>query len=74
MITHISGGLYTTDEAGPCPFCGYHAIFRIRWAHVAWVECPTCFACGPTTSRVDTNPLHRAIEQWNERAKEEETL
>lgn len=71
MITHINGGLYTTDEAAPCPFCAYRGIFSIRWANVAWVECPTCFANGPITSRLDGDPLRRALDLWNEAAKEE---
>lgn len=77
MIDLAAGGVngsacvYVTDEAAPCPFCGYYGKHWIQWRHVAWVECPKCHACGPTTSRLDGDPLQRAIDLWNECAKEE---
>lgn len=71
MITHRGGGQYATDEAAPCPFCAYRGTFSIQWRYVAWVECPKCHAYGPTTSRSDKDPLQRALDLWNEAAKEE---
>lgn len=71
MITHTGGSAYTTDEGAPCPFCGHVSPHTIRWTFVAWVECPKCHASGPTTSRSDKDPLQRALDLWNEAAKEE---
>lgn len=71
MISKEDGGRYMTDEGAPCPFCGRVSPHTIRWTYVAWVECPKCHACGPTTSRGDQDPLQRALDLWNESAMEE---
>lgn len=65
------GGMYATDNGAPCPFCAYRGTLYIKWRYVAWTECPKCHACGPTTSRSDGDPLQRALDLWNECAKEE---
>ena len=70
-IVSAGGGLYSTEDGAPCPFCAYRGALRINWRYVAWVECPKCHACGPTTSRGDADPLWRALDLWNEAAREE---
>lgn len=66
MIKRGNDGEYITDEAGPCPFCGYPGQFPIYWRYNAWVECPRCHACGPQSIRGSQNPVKDALDYWNE--------
>lgn len=48
-------------EIGRCPWCGKQAELRLLFGS-SYVECPTCFAHGPT---FNGHGAEKAIQAWN---------
>ncbi|WP_407180013.1 Lar family restriction alleviation protein [Bradyrhizobium sp. STM 3562] len=57
------GGIPSSGQMLPCPFCGSLEIWVNRDLDPKFVACKKCSAFGPTAPTVS-----KAIERWNKRA------